>query len=334
MKEALKLRARELGADLVGVTSAAFLPESRAYDEWVAAGMQGTMEYMAENADSRRDIRAWCPSAKSVVVCGFSYSDAAGPRPRPGHGRLSRYAALPDYHKAIKDRMLKLSDWIRERVPGAYVASFVDHSPILERLYAWHAGLGWVGKNTMMLSPRLGSYFFLAGLATSAELEPDAREADHCGSCTKCLEACPTQAFPKERVLDASLCITYLNIEHRGPIPEALRPKVGDWLAGCDVCQEVCPWNRFAKRGPVFPPQGPLELFLEEAATLGQDAFRARYKKTPLQRAKRRGLVRNALLAMGNEGDPRYRPTLEHWAKDEDETLAEQARWSLARLRS
>ncbi len=332
LAERLKAKARALGADLAGIAAAKPLPESSAYHEWLAAGMQGTMDYMARNTESRDDIAAWYPDARSVLICGFSYADNEAAAVPPGSGRLARYAVLPDYHPELKKRMQTLLAWIKTQEPGADGRVFVDTSPLLERLYARYAGAGWIGKNTMMISPRLGSYFFLAGLALNLDLPPDAAAADHCGSCTRCLEACPTDAFPRERVLDASRCIAYFTIEHRGSIPETFRPGIGDWVMGCDVCQEVCPFNRFARQGGVFSPVMGLDQKLDDLAALDEAAFKQRFGRTPLERAKRRGIVRNALLAMGNSKQALFRPTLEKYARDPDPVLADQAAWSLAQL--
>lgn len=330
----LKSKALELGADLAGISAAKPLPESSAYHAWLAAGMQGTMDYMARNTESRDDITAWYPEAKSVLICGFSYAgkSVAKDNSAPESGRLARYAVLPDYHPQLKKKMEALLDWLKAAEPGAAGKVFVDTSPLLERLYARYAGVGWVGKNTMVLSPRRGSYFFLAGLALNVELDADEPTTDHCGSCTRCMDACPTDAFPRERVLDASRCIAYFTIEHRGTIPESFRPGIGNWVMGCDVCQEVCPFNRFSEPGSVFSPMMDLNQPLEELAAMDQAEFKKRFGRTPLARAKRRGIVRNALLAMGNSGLARHRPTLEGYAKDPDPVLSEQAAWSLARL--
>jgi epoxyqueuosine reductase len=290
------------------------------------------MSYMERNQDQRRDIRAWYPEAKSVVLCAFSYASNDPEAPAPGRGRVARYARLRDYHPELKRRLNELLDWLKAERPGSDGRVFVDTSPILERLYARYAGLGWIAKNTMLIGPRLGSYFFLAGLAVDVELPADRLEPDHCGTCRRCLDACPTEAFPRERELDASRCISYLTIERRGPVPEGLRAGVGDWVFGCDVCQEVCPWNRFAEPGPVFAASGEASLPLEETLALDAAAFKARFKGTPLERAKRSGLRRNAALALGNAADPASRPALEAAAGDEDALVAEQAAWSLRRL--
>ena len=333
----MKARALAEGADLAGISPAVPPPDAAAYDAWLDAGHHGEMEYMARNAESRRDIRAWMPDARSVLMCGFSYGGGAkeAPRSREGHGRLARYAVRPDYHDLLRKRMNAVRDWLKTEVPGAHAVAFCDMSPILERSYARAAGLGWQGKNAMLIAPRLGSYFLLAGLAIDRELPSDSAGPDHCGSCTRCLTACPTDAFPRERVLDASKCVAYLNIELKGPVPEALREGAGDWVYGCDVCQEVCPWNRFEKPARALPPAGaPTEIPLEELAGPASGGLRARLKGLPVARAVRRRVTRNALLAMGNSGLARFRPVLEKFASDPDPVLSEQARWSLRRLGS
>jgi epoxyqueuosine reductase len=290
------------------------------------------MEYMARNTESREDIARWYPEAKSVLLCGFSYSDGA-PNPEiPGRGRIARYAALPDYHPEIKKRLTATLDWLKSQRPGADGRVFVDTSPLLERLYARYAGLGWVGKNAMLIAPKLGSFFFLAGIALNVDLPADAAETDHCGSCTRCLDACPTDAFPSPRVLDANRCIAYYTIEHRGDIPDEFRPGVGDWILGCDVCQDVCPWNRFARGGAAFGPAGDTSFSLEEMAGLSPAEFKRRFGATPVSRAKRRGFLRNVLLAMGNSGDAKFKPILAALADDADAVVGAQARWSLDRL--
>jgi epoxyqueuosine reductase len=317
------------------VAPAAASGDAAAYDAWLAQGMHGTMSYMARNEASRRDIRAWYPEAKSILVCAFSYGGPQ-PAPSPEKGRLARYAVREDYHPILKAKMEELLSWLnRELLPSAQGRAFCDMSPLLERSYARRAGLGWQGKNAMLIGPRLGSYFLLAGLALDVELPSDETEADHCGSCTRCLDECPTDAFAGPRVLDASKCIAYATIEHKGPIPEPLRAGTGNWIFGCDVCQEVCPWNRFETPGRALPAASEsLDIPLEEAAALDDAAFRERFRRLPVSRAKRRGLLRSVLLAMGNSGSTRFRSTLEKFAADPDETLAEQARWSLARLSS
>ena len=259
------------------------------------------MEYMARNAEKRRDIRAWYPEARSVLMLGFSYSDNTREDPVRGRGRVARYARLRDYHPELKGRLTKLLDWLKAEHPGADGRVFVDTSPILERLYARYAGLGWVGKSAMLVAPKLGTYFFLAGVALNLDLPADRAEPDHCGSCTACLDACPTDAFAGPRELDASKCISFLTIENKGPIPEELRPGVGDWLFGCDVCQEVCPWNRFSRPGTAFETPGEASLPAGEFLTMDAAEFKRRFKGTPFERAKLAGMRRNAEAVLENE---------------------------------
>ena len=330
LSDALKRRALEAGADLVGLAPAQPMRESAAYRAWVDQGMQGSMGYMARDPEARQDIRGWFPAAKSVLLTGFRY---AGAEPgEPGQGRLAAYARLPDYHPELKKRLKGVLAWFQGQVPVSRGKVFVDTSPLLERLYGRYAGLGWVGKNTMLIAPKLGSYFFLCGIALDSDLAYDEPAPDHCGSCRRCLDACPTEAFPKERVLDASRCISYFTIEHREAIPEGFRKGIGDWIMGCDVCQEVCPWNRFSLAGGAFSPVLGPSLDLSGLTELDESSFKARFSGTPLERTKRRGLMRNALLAMGNSKDPSHRPALERALADPDPVLSEQAAWSLARL--
>jgi epoxyqueuosine reductase len=224
---------------------------------------------------------------------------------RPGEGRVSRYAWGGDYHDLLRERLDRLADFLRQQVPQARVRGVVDTAPLLEREFAQMAGLGWIGKNTLLLNKRLGSWFFLAALLTDFPLEYDeAHAADHCGTCRACLDACPTDAFVDAYVLDARKCISYTTIELREPIPHELRADHGDWLFGCDICQDVCPWNHKAPASsePVFAPrEGMNPLELAELFDLDQEAFRRRFRDTPLWRPKRRGMLRNAAIVLGNQ---------------------------------
>ncbi|MBI4349316.1 MAG: tRNA epoxyqueuosine(34) reductase QueG [Elusimicrobia bacterium] len=303
-----------------------------AYKDWVDQGMHGTMGYMARDPSVRDSIVRWFPPAKSAVLLTFSYSGKPLP-PKAGEGRIARYATSDDYHGVLRAKAEALLAWLGALRPGTQGKAFVDSSPVLERLYARFAGLGWIGKNSMLLSPKIGSFFFLTGLAVDAELEPDEPIPDHCGDCNRCIQACPTDAFPAPRVLDASRCVAYFTIEHRGSIPVAFREGIGDWVFGCDVCQEVCPFNRFAAANPLFVRRLPESLPLEGVLERAEREFKEVFKPTPVERARRRGMLRNALLAMGNSGDPRHIPALERYATDPDSVLSEQARWSLERLR-
>lgn len=334
LTKGLREEALRLGADSVGFAPAILPepdPDTPAYQAWVQKGMHGAMGYMARAPEDRPLITRWFPAARSVVVLAFSTHDGAPPPPSsPAHGRLARYARPPDYHKELKARLKALLGWYKGQVPGGRGKVFVDTSPVLERRYARYAGVGWVGKNTMLLSRKIGSFFIIAGMALDAELDHDDPVPEHCGTCTRCLEACPTDAFPAPRVLDAARCLAYFTVELRAaPIPETFRQGHGDWLFGCDACQDVCPWNKFAVRSRLLEPTLPPALELAELADMTPAAFAERFAGTPLQRTGWQAVVRNALLAMGNSRDARHRPTLERFAGHGDPLLAEQARWSL-----
>src|SRR6185503_20892303 len=247
---------------------------------------------------------------------------------------VSRYARGRDYHDVIRPRLVELGEFIGSAA-GGNVASraAVDSSAVLERDLAARAGLGWVGKNTNLLAPALGSYFFIGIVLTTAELPVDQREADRCGTCTACLDACPTRAFVAPYVLDARRCISYLTIEHRGDIAGELADQIGEWLFGCDVCQEVCPWNRKAEpsREPALQPSGSLGS-LETLLELDQDGFRARFRGTALWRTRRAGLLRNAAIALANRGDRAAAPALTRALDDADAVVRRAASWALAKL--
>lgn len=250
-------------------------------------------------------------------------------------GRVASYAAGPDYHHLVWERINALSDWLMAEVPGCTAVGVADTAPLLERDFARRAGLGWVGKNTMLINPRRGSYFFLAAVLTDLELQSDTPfTRSHCGTCTACLDACPTKAFPEPFVLDATRCISYLTIELRSDIPAELREPMGNWLYGCDICQEVCPWNRKGSPDPVQFPHDPDLEWLDPVELLGldADAFRVRFKKTSLFRNRRAGLLRNAAIVLGNIGDKRALPALEKALTDSAELIRGAAAWAIERI--
>jgi epoxyqueuosine reductase len=268
-----------------------------------------------------------------VLVVALAY----GPREDdPSWARVSRYARGADYHDLMRPRLAAIAEHLREAA-GAEVATrlAVDTSAVLERDLAARAGLGWIGKNTNLIAPGGGSYFFIGTVLTTAALVPDDRMADHCGTCTACLDACPTDAFVGPWVLDARRCLAYLTIEHRGDVPDPWKPAVRDWLFGCDVCQEVCPWNRKAPaaREPALAPAAPLPD-LEELLALDEASFRARFRGSAMRRAKRAGLARNAALLLGNRGNRAAAPALRRALDDPDEGVRRAAAWALARVDS
>ena len=255
---------------------------------------------------------------------------------RPSTARIARYARGADYHDILRGRLNELLAWVRREVPGCKGRGVVDTAPLLERDFARRAGLGWFGKNTMLLNKRLGSYFFLGALLLDLVLRPDRdHESSHCGTCTACLDACPTHAFSAPGVLDSRRCISYLTIELKGEVPEDLRPAMGDWLFGCDVCQEVCPWNRRAPAGrePDFLPRADLEAVdPEELLGLSESDFRLRFEGTALMRSKRRGLLRNAAIVLGNRGNSPALPALRRALNDQDPLVREAAGWAIEQI--
>jgi epoxyqueuosine reductase len=302
----IRAQARRLGFQTAGVCPAVAPAGLARFHEWLEAGYAGEMAYLAGRAEAYAHPRHVLDGARSLVVLTMRYETRPPEPPNAGQGRVARYAWGPaDYHDLIHARLRELTDFVRAESPEAQVRGVVDTAPLLEREFAQLAGLGWIGKNTLLLNKRAGSFFFLAVLLTDLELEYDApQESNHCGTCRACLDACPTDAFPRPGVLDASRCISYLTIEHRGPIPAELREGVGDWLFGCDACQEVCPWNHWERPTdePAFQPQpamNPVEL--AELFFLDDAGFRARFRKTPLWRSKRRGILRNAAIVLGNQ---------------------------------
>ena len=307
-----------------------------AFRRWLDAGLAGVMEpWLREHEPLRRDARALLDDARSVIMLATDYAttadDAGG---GAGRGRVARYAWGDDYHDLLRARVNDLAAWLEERLPGCRTRGFIDSAPFSEREYGWLAGLGWIGKNTLLIDPQSGSYFFLTVLLTTADLPADLPlEVDHCGSCTACLDACPTQAFVGPRVLDASRCISALTIEDHGPVEPALRAGLGDWVFGCDVCQEVCPWNRHAPGSaePTFQPRSGAALPLAELLALDEAGFRSRFRGTPLWRAKRRGLVRSAALVLGNRPDPASADALIAALADGDVVVRGAAAWALGR---
>ena len=328
---AVKARARELGFDRVAVGPAGPPEHGPAFERWLAAGHAGTMDYLAHGRQDRLDPDRLLPGCRSVVAVALVY---ARDDDDPSWAPVARYARGRDYHDVMRPRLVELGEYIA-RAGGADVRcrAAVDTSAVLERDLAARAGLGWIGKNTNLLDGALGSWFFIGVVLTTAELEWDAREPERCGTCTACLDACPTQAFVGPYALDARRCIAYLTIEHRGDISEADREAIGEWVFGCDVCQEVCPWNRKAARArePALAPGSPFPP-LEALLDLDGDAFRSRFRGSAMWRAKRAGLLRNAALVLGNRRDWHAVPALRRALCDADLEVRRAAQWALDRI--
>ena len=304
----IKRKAREIGFDFAGIADAGPAQSRARYVNWLAHGYHGEMNYLARpDAIARRaDVRELLPAARSIVVVGMNYYflPRSKTEDRPGTGAVARYAWGDDYHEVIADRLKQLAAFV-EAESGHPVAHkiCVDTSAVLEREWGVRAGLGWIGKNTMLIHPHAGSWFLLGELLLDLDLERDAPfTPDHCGTCTRCVEACPTQCILSSRALDASRCISYLTIELRGNLPVELHDFVGDWVFGCDVCQQVCPWNRFARptSEPAFAPRHTT-LDLRELARMDEEIFQARFARSAIRRAKLQGLVRNAAVIAAHQ---------------------------------
>ena len=347
----LKEQARGLGFSLVGVAGVEPSDHLDLYRRWVGDGRHGEMAYLArQDAVARRaDLRQTMPSIRSAVVVAHEYfqEDPAGVPADPARGVIARYARGQDYHGAIKKLLLELHRWIEESVEVPVEGRvYVDTGPILEREMALRAGVGWFGKNTMLIHPKQGSYFFLGLLLLDLELDTDAPfQEDHCGTCRSCLDACPTGALlgrdaSGAPVMDAPRCISYLTIEHRGPIPAELRPLMGNRIYGCDICQEVCPWNeRFARPAEEEAYRaregldGPsLVELADELLSLDDEGFREVYRNSPITRAKRVGLLRNVCVALGNWGVAEAVPVLVRGLNDRDVLVRGHAAWALGRV--
>jgi epoxyqueuosine reductase len=332
-----RAHAFALGFDLVGIAALGPAETAAAFDEWLGEGLAGTMGYLARGAEKRRDTRLALPGTTHAIVVALDYGG------REPSGPVARYARGDDYHQVMEARLRELHARV-ERDAGRAIAGkpYVDTGPILERDLARRAGLGWFGKNTNLLNPTRGSFFFLGALVLDVELSPDAPfDADRCGSCTRCIDACPTAAIVAPRKLDATRCISYLTIELRDEIPTALREQIGGLIYGCDICQEVCPWNvRFASelQEPVLAPRAAIagrdaRTLAREILAMTQDEFSAAFKDSPMKRAKLRGLKRNAAVVLGNIGDSEDADVLARALVDQEPLVREHARWALAQAR-
>jgi epoxyqueuosine reductase len=380
LAERIKTRAHELGFDLFGIAPADIAPHAKEYADWIAAGYAGELAYLTRQPDRRSDPRRVLPGAQSVIVVGLNYYTLDLPdeiKYDPSRGLIARYAWGVDYHELMTPRLAELAQFVQAEARGlgmpvpVETKTYVDTGPVLERDWALSAGLGFIGKNTCLIQPRMGSWLFLGVIITTAALTPDGQgvipsreaaknlllsEVDRpsekeiprrrsaaprndisvsCGTCTRCLTACPTKAFPRPYVLDARRCISYLTIELKSSIPLELRPLMGNHIFGCDICQEVCPWpTRFARptkeRALLAAEIDRAAPRLIDLAGLSEEAFKQRFAGTPLLRSKRRGLLRNVAVALGNWGSAEARAALRRLAADADPIIAEHAQWGLA----
>ena len=343
LKEAVKEKARQLGFILAGVTTPEPPPHISTFEHWLAHGHHGKMDYLASERSRlrRADPREILPECKSILVLATPYSPnralsgAGGEDEAQGPGHLASYAWGDDYHDILPARMKELVQFVEEQV-GRPVKNrwYTDTGPILERDLAQRAGIGWIGKNTCLIHPKHGSYFLLSEIFLDLVLEPDLPFlTDHCGTCRRCIEACPTDCILPNRTIDASRCISYLTIELKDDIPAELREKIGNWVFGCDVCQAVCPWNRFADPAdPAFASDSPIHSLTDEL-TLSAQEFNQRFKRSPIKRARRRGYLRNVAVVLGNTGDMHALPVLQKALSDEEPMVREHAKWAIEKIK-
>ena len=360
VKTMVKRAAEEAGFDLAGIAPASDAPELERFPEWIDAGRAGEMKYMAARDDrgdlKRASLSRVAPWARSVIVCAINYNTRnpySTQVHEPSRGWISRYAwSREDYHEGVLRRLKQVESALHEAVsnrsglggllwgghscpPALTTRSYVDTGPIVERVFAKYAGVGWIAKNTCIINQKKGSWLFLGVILTSLELAPDLPAPDRCGTCTRCIEACPTDAIVAPYQIDSNKCISYLTIEKRGSIPEDLRAGMGPHVFGCDICQDVCPWNRKApsSSAPEFEARpGLVNPALTWLAEMTDEEFREVFRGSPIRRTKRSGLRRNAAIAMGNSGNQEFLPLLEKLTADEDESVAESARWARERL--
>ena len=327
-RQTLFSRARELRLDPVGIAPIQAELRQEYFKTWLAAGEHGEMAWMARDPDRRANPTQVLPEARSILVFGLNYY-----QPEPARrGRIAKYALGKDYHKVIIGRLKKICLWLREL--GAINRPYVDTGPLLEKPLAAAAGLGWQGKNTMVLNERDGQWLFLGFVLTTYPFPPDSPVADRCGSCTRCIDVCPTQAITGPYQLDARKCISYLTIEHKGPIPLAYRKLIGDHLYGCDDCLDVCPWNKWARqtREDAFTPRAYPDL--RELLQLDESTFNTLFAGSPIRRLKRSRFLRNVSVVLGNTGTVEDLPALHEAAADPDPLIAEHASWAVEEIRS
>ncbi len=335
-REAVRAYARELGFDAVGFTDAANAAEIKSnLESFLAQGLHGEMAWLQSNAERRADPKELWPEARTIIMVGMNYGPVGDPRASlaaPDAATVSVYARNRDYHDVLKKRLRKLASWLSTW--GA-AKIFVDTAPVMEKPLAERAGMGWQGKHTNLVSRDFGSWLFLGEVFTTLEFSPDVAETDHCGACTRCLDVCPTGAFIAPYKLDARRCISYLTIEHKGPIPRPLRGLMGNRIYGCDDCLAVCPWNKFARATSEaeFLPRSQLTApKLLEFIALDDGAFRALFAGSPVKRIGRARFIRNVLIAVGNSGDGGFLPAVETLLRDDAPLVRGAAVWALRRL--
>jgi len=338
LKERIKVKSRQLGFILAGVTSCEPPLHYDVFENWLNAGLYGTMNYLADEKSRirRAHPKLILPECESILALGIPYQPPTSTQTH-GQGQVAAYAWGDDYHEVLPQRLQELVTFIEEQIgrpiPNRY---YTDTGPVLERDLAQRAGLGWIGKNTCLINPHHGSYFLLSEILLGISIEPDTTfVSDHCGTCTRCIEACPTRCIQSNRTLDATRCISYLTIELKENIPPDLRPLIKDWIFGCDVCQMVCPWNRFTDKNgdSAFQFHADISIpVLTDELSLTPQAFNLKFKRSPVKRAKRRGYLRNIAIALGNTGGEDSIPALRQALEDSEPIVREHAKWAIGQI--
>lgn len=332
----IKQEGYKIGFDLIGIAPVADYPESQFYKKWLNKGYEATMNYMSKNSDRREDVRNVMPNAKSVISCALNYNSDypySVSQSNSKKGWIARYAWGDDYHEVINLKLNKLKRFIEKNIDGGIDSLiYVDTGPVLERMYGKYSGIGWVGKNTCIINQEMGSWLFLGEIITSLELEYDSQVSERCGTCTKCIDECPTDAIREPYVLDSSRCISYFTIENKGEIPEQYREAIGNNVFGCDICQDVCPWNNDANietDDSFLPREGLYKPDLGYLAGLEQEEFSKVFKNSSIKRAKRKGLIRNVLVAIGNTESSEYVDLVHRYLEADDPLIRRHAVWAL-----
>ena len=335
LTESIRTESRRLGFFKMGVAAAGLLPWKNRFDAWLTRGMQGEMGYLARQAGKRRNPALVLDGVRSIVILAMNYYPGGTRSPDALRGRIGRYAQGEDYHRLMAERLRLLLDFVMRERPGTRGISYADTGPVMEKVWGARTALGWMGKHTNLISREQGSWFFIGVLLLDTDLAYHAAERDRCGSCTRCIQACPTGAIVAPYRVDARLCISYLTIEMKGAIDRHLRPLIGNRIFGCDDCQEVCPWNRFAipASEPAFQPRGGrLEPELVSLAALTEAEFKARFKDSAMQRVGRHGFIRNVAIALGNSRSPEAVPALTSALGDGSPLVRRHAAWALGRI--
>jgi epoxyqueuosine reductase len=331
----LKQKGHSLGFDLVGVAPLGPFPEAVFYPKWIESGYAGEMQYLERQKAAKMEPESLLPGARSVIVCAMNYNS---PQPCTRYDRLrawvSRYAWGEDYHDTVKEKLRELAVWIEQDSPRRTKA-YVDTGPLLERVYAKYAGVGWFGKNTCIINQKVGSWLFLGCILTDLELQYDTPVPDRCGTCTRCIDACPTSAILEPYVLDSRKCIAYTTIELRGGIPEEERAGIGHHLFGCDICQDVCPWNRkapYSVNSSFWPKDGLFWPMIDRLLGLSEDEWRRMISGTAMKRAKIKGLLRNLMVVAGNSGVGEFLPKLRRFLTHDDQHVRSHAQWAIDKI--